>query len=226
MAMMAMKVMMTTKQEEAIDHCVHAIQRTYTDETVLRMWYQVHCLLQKHYAASLRIIMHVYMPEILYTHHTPSLKQRVRQARDRTDLAVYSRYGDKLGMRFHDEDEALVWRVFREGKDAADAVFARMCALCEVVAPHVHALTGPAVCCALLAHAGTLRQLSILTSARIQVLGARKALGAHKDKGASSPKHGYLYTCVHNHAQPGRAARQLACKIAIAAKIDYARGAQ
>lgn len=213
-------------QQEYINETIENVQLYYTDETVLRMWYQVHCLLRQDYATSLRLIMHVYMPEILYTHHTPSLKQRVQQARDRKDLAAYSRYGDKLGMRFSDEDEALVWQVFREGKDATDAVFARLCRLCEIVAPHVQALTGPLTCCALIAHAGTLRQLSTLTSARIQVLGARKALGAHKDKGASSPKHGYLYACVYKYAKPGRAARQLACKISIASKLDYARGAQ
>lgn len=96
------------------------------------------------------------------------------------------------------------------------------------VAPNLSELAGPILAARLIALAGGLESLAKKPAGTIQVLGAEDALFAHLRGQAPSPKHGIIFT--HNAIQQthpahrGSAARALAGKLAIAARIDYYSG--
>jgi nucleolar protein 56 len=96
------------------------------------------------------------------------------------------------------------------------------------VAPNLSALAGPVLAARLIALAGDLESLAKTPSGTVQVLGAEDALFAHLRGQAPSPKHGVIYT--HEYVRGtrpedrGSAARALAGKLAIAARIDHYAG--
>ncbi|MUV86394.1 hypothetical protein GJ631_07365 [Natronomonas sp. CBA1123] len=96
------------------------------------------------------------------------------------------------------------------------------------VAPNLSALAGPVLAARLIALAGGLKQLARKPAGTVQVLGAEEALFAHLRGRAPSPKHGVIF--VHEAVQGthpdnrGSAARALAGKLAIAARVDHYSG--
>lgn len=96
------------------------------------------------------------------------------------------------------------------------------------VAPNLAALAGPVLAARLIALAGGLEALAKLPSGTVQVLGAEDALFAHLQGSAPSPKHGVIYThpAVRGTraADRGSAARAVAGKLSIAARIDHYSG--
>lgn len=105
----------------------------------------------------------------------------------------------------------------------------RVSAKADEVLPNCSALSGGLVAARLAAEAGGIRKLSMMPGSAIQVLGARNALFCHLSTGSPPPKHGlvYQYSGVHGSRKEkrGKVARVLAAKLAIAARIDYYRGA-
>lgn len=96
----------------------------------------------------------------------------------------------------------------------------------ETFCPCILEITGPLIGAKLIAHKGTLKELAFMPSSTIQLLGAEKALFRHLKSNAKSPKYGYIlqHQEVSQAKNKGRAARQLANKISLAAKKDYFRG--
>jgi len=96
------------------------------------------------------------------------------------------------------------------------------------VAPNLSALAGPELSARLIALAGGLESLAKQPSGTVQLLGAEDALFAHLQGGAPSPKHGVIYT--HEYVRGtaagnrGSAARALAGKLTIAARVDHYSG--
>ena len=96
------------------------------------------------------------------------------------------------------------------------------------VAPNLSAIAGPVLAARLIALAGGLGQLAKKPSGTLQVLGAEDALFAHLRGRAPSPKHGVIYT--HEYVRGtspdrrGSAARALAGKLTIAARVDHYSG--
>lgn len=96
------------------------------------------------------------------------------------------------------------------------------------VAPNLSALAGPVLAARLIALAGGLKQLARKPAGTMQVLGAEEALFAHLRGQAPSPKHGVIF--VHEAVQGthpenrGSAARALAGKLTIAARVDHYSG--
>ncbi|MFB6131776.1 MAG: NOP5/NOP56 family protein [Halanaeroarchaeum sp.] len=96
------------------------------------------------------------------------------------------------------------------------------------VCPNLSMLAGPLLAARLVAIAGGLESLAKKPSGTVQVLGAEDALFAHLRGRATSPKHGVIYT--HEYVretapdQRGSAARALAGKLSIAARIDHYSG--
>lgn len=94
--------------------------------------------------------------------------------------------------------------------------------------PNVTYIAGSTIGARLVAHAGSLKKLSLLSAGTIQLFGAEKALFRHMKTGAKAPKHGLIL----NHpmlqkAKPqdrGKVARALSDKISIASKVDYFKG--
>jgi len=98
------------------------------------------------------------------------------------------------------------------------------------VAPRLSDAAEPMIGARLIARAGSLERLAKSPSSTVQVLGAEKALFKHIVSHTPSPKHGIIFK--HPAVQGamkedrGRAARKLAGKIAIAARVDYFKGKQ
>ncbi len=96
------------------------------------------------------------------------------------------------------------------------------------VAPNLAALAGPVLAARLLSLAGDLESLAKKPSGTVQVLGAEDALFAHLRGHGSSPKHGVIFTHEYVRGtepdERGSAARALAGKLSIAARIDYYSG--
>ena len=96
------------------------------------------------------------------------------------------------------------------------------------VAPNLTALAGAELAARLIALAGGLDELAKKPAGTVQVLGAEEALFAHLRGGAPSPKHGIIYT--HEYVRGirpddrGSAARALAGKLTIAARVDNYTG--
>ena len=98
----------------------------------------------------------------------------------------------------------------------------------STVAPNLAALAGPTLAARLLSLSGGLASLAKTSSSTVQLLGAEEALFAHLRGTAPSPKHGVIY--VHEYVRGtrpekrGSAARALAGKLTIAARIDHYAG--
>ncbi len=96
------------------------------------------------------------------------------------------------------------------------------------VAPNLKSLVGAKLAARLISLAGGLRELAMMPSSTIQVLGAEKALFRHLRTGAKPPKHGVIFQYQAISRSPwwqrGKIARALAGKLAIAARVDYFSG--
>jgi nucleolar protein 56 len=96
------------------------------------------------------------------------------------------------------------------------------------VAPNLSAMAGPVLAARLISLAGGLEPLAKKPSGTVQVLGAEEALFAHLRGHAPSPKHGVIYTheaVRGTHPDDrGSAARAVAGKLAIAARVDHYSG--
>jgi nucleolar protein 56 len=112
--------------------------------------------------------------------------------------------------------------------DEADSLRTYVEEHAPAVAPNLSALAGPVLAARLISLAGGLESLAKKPSGTIQVLGAEDALFAHLHGNAPSPKHGAIYThdAVRNTRDEdrGSAARALAGKLAIAARVDHYSG--
>lgn len=119
----------------------------------------------------------------------------------------------------------LVQKAFEEKTSLTTYVDTKMKLLC----PNVTLLATSRIGAQLLSHAGSLRRLASIPSSTLQLYGAETALFRHlKDKHHKAPKYGVLFN--HPLVQKvsvkdrGKAARALADKISICAKIDYFKG--
>ena len=96
------------------------------------------------------------------------------------------------------------------------------------VAPNLTALAGPVLGARLISLAGGLESLAKKPSGTVQVLGAEDALFAHLRGHAPSPKHGIIYMHDGVRKTPmenrGSAARALAGKVSIGARVDHYSG--
>jgi len=122
---------------------------------------------------------------------------------------------------------SLATRVVDLADEAADCrAFVERTA--PAVAPNLSRMAGPVLAARLIALAGGLGDLAKKPSGTVQVLGAEDALFAHLAGRAPSPKHGVIYTHDYiRNTRPedrGSAARALAGKLVIAARIDHYAG--
>jgi nucleolar protein 56 len=96
--------------------------------------------------------------------------------------------------------------------------------LMKEIAPNLSEIATPKIGARLILLAGGLKELSLLPSSTIQVLGAEKSLFLHLSKGIKPPKHGVIFNHPYLQRLPpkrrGAMARTLASKISIAVKAD------
>ena len=95
-------------------------------------------------------------------------------------------------------------------------------------APNMNELCGTTIAAKLLEHAGSLKRLALLPSSTLQLLGAEKALFRHLTRKSKPPKYGLIinHPIIQNarKTDKGKAARALADKISICARLDYFKG--
>jgi len=112
--------------------------------------------------------------------------------------------------------------------DEADSLRAYIERTAPAVAPNLSMLAGPVLAARLVSLAGGLETLAKKPSGTVQVLGAEDALFAHLKGNAPSPKHGVIFTHEYvrgtRREDRGSAARALAGKLSIAARVDHYSG--
>jgi len=112
--------------------------------------------------------------------------------------------------------------------EEADELRAYIERTAPAAAPNLSMLAGPVLAARLISLAGGLESLAKQPSGTVQVLGAEDALFAHLRGGAPSPKHGIIFTHEYvsgtRREDRGSAARALAGKLSIAARIDHYSG--
>ncbi|NQV91930.1 NOP58 family protein [Candidatus Woesearchaeota archaeon] len=98
----------------------------------------------------------------------------------------------------------------------------------EKYCPNVLELAGTTIGAKLLELSKSLKRLAMLPASTVQLLGAEKALFRHLKTGSRSPKYGAIFhhPIVQNapRSDRGKAARLLADKLAICAKLDFFKG--
>jgi nucleolar protein 56 len=147
----------------------------------------------------------------------------------REDAGTGIEYARRLAQDDASDDPLVsLARRVRDLADETDALRAHVERTAPEVAPNLAALAGPVLAARLVALAGGLEQLARKPAGTVQVLGAEEALFAHLRGRAPSPKHGIIFTheaVSGTHSQHrGSAARALAGKLAIAARIDHYAG--
>jgi len=112
--------------------------------------------------------------------------------------------------------------------DEADALRELVTETTPAVAPNLAAMAGPVLAARLIALAGGLDSLAKKPAGTVQLLGAENALFAHLQGSAPSPKHGVIYTHEYVRGthpdERGSAARALAGKLTLAARVDRYSG--
>jgi len=127
-------------------------------------------------------------------------------------------------------DEALVDLATRavDLDEQAEALRTDVERTAPAVAPNLAALAGPVLAARLLSLAGGLEDLARSSSSTLQVLGAEDALFAHLRGQGPSPKHGVIFTHEYvagtDPEHRGSAARALAGKLTLAARVDHYSG--
>ncbi len=94
--------------------------------------------------------------------------------------------------------------------------------------PNISAVAGELIGARLIAIAGDLKRLVLFPASTVQLLGAEKALFRHMRTKAKAPKYGVIIkhplVARVDKSKKGKAARKLADKILLAAKVDYFKG--
>jgi len=127
---------------------------------------------------------------------------------------------EKEDLEIMNEISLKIKEIYDLRKDLEDYIEKLM----KEIAPNLSEIATPKIGARLILLAGGLKELSLLPSSTIQVLGAEKALFLHLSKGIKPPKHGVIFNHPYLQKLPlkrrGAMARTLASKISIAVKAD------
>ncbi|MFP4567824.1 MAG: hypothetical protein ACLFN8_02675 [Candidatus Woesearchaeota archaeon] len=160
----------------------------------------------------------------------PELEHKVEDNQRFVEIIITQDYsktemGSDLSLR--DNEAIMSLAMLAQGMQKTKEFLADY--LDEVMNEHcknVLALAGSTIGARLLREAGSLKRLASLQSGTIQLLGAEKALFRHIKTKARPPKHGYIvnHPVVMGARDKGKAARALADKISMTARLDYFKG--
>lgn len=196
----------------------------------LREWYSLHFpeldeILPKHpqYVAFVKNIGHrenATKENLEKLGFSESKIEKILKAKEKTMGAWMDEKDIKIIQDFAKEIDDL-YKLREEIEDYIDRAM-------DDVAPNLKGLVGAKLAARLISLAGGLKELAMMPSSTIQVLGAEKALFRHLRTGAKPPKHGVIYQYPAINRSPwwqrGKIARALAGKLAIAARVDYFSG--
>lgn len=98
----------------------------------------------------------------------------------------------------------------------------------KIYCPNLLELAGTTIAARLIELGKGLKHLALLPASTVQLLGAEKALFRHIKTGSKSPKYGVIinHPFVQNAKgnEKGKAARRLADKLSLCARLDYFKG--
>lgn len=98
----------------------------------------------------------------------------------------------------------------------------------KIYCPNLLELAGTTIAAKLLELAKGLKRMALLPSSTVQLLGAEKALFRHLKTGSRSPKYGVIinHPLIQKAARTdkGKAARNLADKLSLCARLDFFKG--
>jgi RNA processing factor Prp31 len=118
--------------------------------------------------------------------------------------------------------------LYLETEDCRGIVEKHISMLMNETAPNLSTVVGPLLGARLISKTGSLSRLASLPASTIQILGAEKALFRALRKRGRPPKHGIIFQHPWVHGSPrkirGKAARLLASRIAVAARVDCFSG--
>lgn len=175
-----------------------------------------------------------------YAHHFPELEGLVKREEMPHIVAMHGQRGkiaaalgidvDSVGGEFDERDindiqklAALIVEIQKTKEKLSKNLEKTM----EEYAPALSAVAGHMIGAKLIEKTGSLRNLAMLPSSTIQILGAEKAFFRYLRRRGKMPKHGLIYqhpSVKHaGRAERGKRSRALASKIAIAARIDTFR---
>ena len=161
-----------------------------------------------------------------YGYYAPRI---VREEKDEALLkAISAEKQDDLGVSLRKEDLSSIQELAKELQQLLSLKQKQEDYLEELmkeVCPELYQEATSQIGARLIDLAGSLKHLAELPSSTIQVLGAERALFRHLKTGAKAPKFGVIFAHqkITEAEEKGKAARQLAGKISIAAKKDYFR---
>jgi RNA processing factor Prp31 len=174
-----------------------------------------------------------------YGYHLPELEHSIADneifarriiQKSKKEFMEDLQVGFSMGADFSDADLSAMMDFARQVGDLflqRQKLISYLESVMKEYCPNILEITGAIIAAKLLEKAKSLKNLAFLTSSTIQVLGAEKALFRHlRNKKMRAPKHGFIlsHPFVMNSKERGKAARTLAAKISIAAKVDYFKG--
>lgn len=141
---------------------------------------------------------------------------------------LFLRKKEDLGIDFSKEDIDSIIEIANETinlKSLNNKQERYITILMKNTCPELLNAAGNLIGARLISLAGSLKHLAEITSSRIQVLGAEKAMFRHLRVKSKAPKFGVIFAhdSISKASEKGKAARKLASKISIAAKKDYFR---
>ncbi len=166
--------------------------------------------------------------------YDPELEHRLRDHRVFIDevLSNKPRAAITMGGTLSEDDliilHAQAARI-RDMYEQRDKLLVYLEQVMQEYTPNIKRIAGATIGAKLLALSGSLNRMSCMASGTIQLLGAETALFRHlRNPRARPPKHGIIFNHIILQRAPkdmrGKAARVLADKISIAAKVDYFKG--
>ena len=173
----------------------------------------------------------LYLPEYEHEMHSQEIFVQSVINKKKIELMEELNIKETMGADFNEihvkEIQLLAERISslqllrKEHEDYLEKIMIKYC-------PNILELAGTTIGAKLLELAKSLKRLAMLPASTIQLLGAEKALFRHIKSGSKSPKYGVIF--AHQLIQGskrsvrGKAARMLADKLSICARIDFFKG--
>ncbi len=173
----------------------------------------------------------LYFPELAERITTPETFAKLVAEKTRGELMQELQLKETMGAEFTEENiqemqllaqDILVLYSLREQHERyLEKIMQKYC-------PNLLELAGVTIGANLMLLGKGLRNLALLPSSTIQLLGAEKALFRHLKTGSRSPKYGFIHAhpLIQKTAREnrGKAARALADKLSLCARLDYFKG--
>jgi len=147
---------------------------------------------------------------------------------EKPDERTMQRSKDSIGMDFNPEDKKILESVIKESsenRELVEKLERYIEKILDEIAPNLKVLCGFRLAAELIKQAGSLENLAKMSSSKIQIMGAEKAMFRHLAEGAKPPKHGIIlkHEIFRNSSRElyGKIARHLASKISISARTDF-----